>query len=226
MRPLERHRDAWRYALGVLDAADAFRFEDHLEEVPRLSPRPRRTARRRAAVVGVRPGAARRGGGLAPGRHAGSRTASSANSDGSAGPGAGGGWCAAAVAVVLAVGAPAAAVATADGPGAARDGVTASLAAHDRAWGTEIDLTVRDPAPGHGVCELVAVGKDGSERTVTTWRAKGRTVRTRGVSDLGTAATDHYEVRTAEGRPADDAAAVRGREGVRGRKGVRGREWP
>src|SRR3954463_9062775 len=32
MRSLERHRDAGAYALGVLDAADRFRFEDHLLE--------------------------------------------------------------------------------------------------------------------------------------------------------------------------------------------------
>lgn len=29
MRSLERHRDVGAYALGVLDEADAFRFEDH-----------------------------------------------------------------------------------------------------------------------------------------------------------------------------------------------------
>ncbi|NDZ84405.1 zf-HC2 domain-containing protein, partial [Streptomyces sp. SID10115] len=34
MRPLERHRDAGAYALGVLDEADAFRFEDHLMDCP------------------------------------------------------------------------------------------------------------------------------------------------------------------------------------------------
>ncbi|CAM5628720.1 Zf-HC2 domain-containing protein OS=Streptomyces alboniger OX=132473 GN=CP975_31850 PE=4 SV=1 [Streptomyces alboniger] len=199
MRPLERHRDAGAYALGVLDAADAFRFEDHLERCPACLlalDELHGVARRLWEYGRVPPTAEGAGAGTARGfadrvvgelgRLCRARRRRR--------------LCAAAVAVVLAVGAPAAAVATADGPGAARDGVTASLAAHDRAWGTEIDLTVRDPAPGHGVCELVAVGKDGSERTVTTWRAKGRTVRTRGVSDLGTAATDHYEVRTAEGR--------------------------
>ncbi|WP_190140505.1 zf-HC2 domain-containing protein, partial [Streptomyces longispororuber] len=34
MRSLERHHDAGAYALGVLDAADAFRFEDHLMDCP------------------------------------------------------------------------------------------------------------------------------------------------------------------------------------------------
>ncbi len=34
MRSLERHRDVGAYALGVLDEAEAFRFEDHLMECP------------------------------------------------------------------------------------------------------------------------------------------------------------------------------------------------
>src|SRR5690242_16403000 len=37
MRSLERHRDVGAYALGVLDEADAFRFEDHLMECPRCA---------------------------------------------------------------------------------------------------------------------------------------------------------------------------------------------
>ncbi|PVE10763.1 hypothetical protein Y717_24910, partial [Streptomyces scopuliridis RB72] len=37
MRTLDLHRDAGAYALGVLDAADAFRFEDHLMDCPRCS---------------------------------------------------------------------------------------------------------------------------------------------------------------------------------------------
>ncbi|MDG4865783.1 zf-HC2 domain-containing protein, partial [Streptomyces sp. T-3] len=34
MRTLEPHRDAAAYALGVLDRADSFRFEDHLLGCP------------------------------------------------------------------------------------------------------------------------------------------------------------------------------------------------
>ena len=34
MQSLERHRDVGAYALGVLDEAEAFRFEDHLMECP------------------------------------------------------------------------------------------------------------------------------------------------------------------------------------------------
>src|SRR5690349_18741341 len=37
MRSQERHRDVAAYALGVLDEADAFRFEDHLMECPRCA---------------------------------------------------------------------------------------------------------------------------------------------------------------------------------------------
>ncbi|MEU1167695.1 FHA domain-containing protein, partial [Streptomyces sp. NPDC005921] len=36
-RSLERHRDVGAYALGVLDEAEAFRFEDHLMECPRCA---------------------------------------------------------------------------------------------------------------------------------------------------------------------------------------------
>src|SRR3954470_5792738 len=37
MRSLERHRDVGAYALGVLDEAEAFRFEDHLMECPKCA---------------------------------------------------------------------------------------------------------------------------------------------------------------------------------------------
>ncbi|WP_143631837.1 zf-HC2 domain-containing protein, partial [Streptomyces thermovulgaris] len=37
MRSLERHGDVGAYALGVLDEAEAFRFEDHLMECPRCA---------------------------------------------------------------------------------------------------------------------------------------------------------------------------------------------
>ena len=37
MRSQETHRDVAAYALGVLDEADAFRFEDHLMECPRCA---------------------------------------------------------------------------------------------------------------------------------------------------------------------------------------------
>jgi len=38
MRSLERHHDAGAYALGLLDAADTFRFEDHLGRCPAARP--------------------------------------------------------------------------------------------------------------------------------------------------------------------------------------------
>ena len=37
MRTLDLHRDAGAYALGVLDATDPFRFEEHLMDCPRCA---------------------------------------------------------------------------------------------------------------------------------------------------------------------------------------------
>ncbi|WP_369218572.1 zf-HC2 domain-containing protein, partial [Streptomyces flavofungini] len=169
MSPLERHRDAGAYALGVLDAADAFRFEEHLAGCPlchltldelHLTVERLRHHGRSPDTAGAAPRAADRVLGEL-GRLCRARRRRR--------------LCAVAVAVVLAVGAPvAAALGVAGGRTGDDRAVAASLTARDRAWGTEIDLAVRDPAPRSRVCELVAVGKDGSERTVTTWRTRGR----------------------------------------------------
>ncbi|MBW5423507.1 hypothetical protein GKQ77_18375 [Streptomyces sp. BG9H] len=201
MRSLERHRDAGAYALGVLDEADAFRFEDHLTRCPvcllaldelqgtarQLEHYGRTTEPR--PVPG--PDLLDRTLGEVGRLHAGRRR---------------GRLCAAALAVALAFGAPAATLVAVSGSGpgtvSARDGrsgVSATLTAHDRAWGTELALTVRDPARRSRVCELVAVGKDGSERTVTTWRAPARTARIPAAAALRPDGTDRYEVRTADG---------------------------
>ncbi|WP_055565007.1 zf-HC2 domain-containing protein [Streptomyces atriruber] len=206
MRPLERHRDAGAYALGVLDEADAHRFEDHLLGCPactvamdELRAATRQLQRYgRATPISVEPFAAPSPGLLdrllsETGRLHGVRR--------------GRRLCAVAVGVVLVVGAPAVAVTTAGGSGpvriSARDahsGLSATLTARDRAWGTEVGLTVRDAAAGERVCELVAVGADGSEQTVMSWRVPGPTVWTLGAAALRTAQTDRYEVRTARGK--------------------------
>ncbi|MEV7194444.1 zf-HC2 domain-containing protein [Streptomyces sp. NPDC093510] len=207
MRPLERHRDAGAYALGVLDEADAFRFEDHLVGCPacllsldelhgavsQLRLYVRVTTTPVEPFTAPTPSLLDRVLGEA-GRLYGTRR--------------GRRLCALAVGVVLAVGAPATTVVTATGPAPvrisardARSGVSATLTARDRAWGTEIGLTVRDTAADGRVCELVAVGADGSEQTVTTWRLPAPTVRTRGAAALRTAQTERYEVRTADGKP-------------------------
>lgn len=117
--------------------------------------------------------------------------------------------CAVAASVVLAVVGPAVAVLTADGPGperiTARDGrtgVSATLTAHDRAWGTDIGLRVHDPE-GSRVCELVAIAADGSEQPVTTWKVPAEApsdgVSTQGGAALPRADIDRYEVRTTAG---------------------------
>ncbi|MEV0318038.1 zf-HC2 domain-containing protein [Streptomyces sp. NPDC050658] len=209
MRSLERHRDAGAYALGVLDAADTFRFDDHLMDCPacrdlvtQLAPTARQLelyvratpARveplaepgpglldRLLGEVGLRRGAVRKR------------------------------WlCAVAASVVLAVAGPATAYLTAQGSGpetiTARDGrsgVSATLTTQDRTWGTDIGLRIHDER-GARVCELVAVGTDGSEQPVTTWKAPVGTpsdeLSTQGTAALPREDIDRYEVRTTAGQ--------------------------
>ncbi|MFG2650319.1 zf-HC2 domain-containing protein [Streptomyces sp. NPDC048436] len=213
MRSLERHRDAGAYALGVLDAADTFRFDDHLMDCPacramvdELGPATQQLAAlQRHTPPHVEPLAAP-GPGLLDRlltealrlRRAGRRR-----------------WLSAvAASVVLAFAVPATAVLTAEGPGperiTARDGrtgVSATLTARGRDWGTDIGLRVRDPEGAH-VCELVAVGTDGSEQTVTTWKAPATSpsgepsaeLSTRGGAALPREDIARYEVRTTDGK--------------------------
>ncbi|MGY0020248.1 hypothetical protein [Streptomyces sp. cg35] len=189
MRSLERHRDAGAYALGVLDAAERFRFEDHLLEcamcaarVSELGPpvvalglyaratpgcvdlfaRPAPTVVERAVDR------------LAALHRAGRRRL----------------W-GAVVAVVLLLGAAGqgaaliagardheAAALTLRGRDPASE-VAATLTADERGWGTQVGLDVRDPG-GPRVCELVAVGRDGSEQTVASWAVRGDRVEVQG----------------------------------------------
>ncbi|WP_030793126.1 zf-HC2 domain-containing protein [Streptomyces sp. NRRL S-920] len=209
MRSLERHRDVGAYALGVLDEADAFRFEDHLPEcaacllalaelqdTARLLECYGRTLEDfgRAAEPPAAPGPALLDRTL---RDIGRRHTVRR----------GGRLCAAALAVALAFATPAVTLVAVSGAGPervsardARSGVLATLTAHDRAWGTDLALTVRDPAPRARVCTLVAVGKDGSERTITTWKAPGKTAEIPAAAALRPGQTDRYEVRTTDGQ--------------------------
>ncbi|MER6693699.1 zf-HC2 domain-containing protein [Streptomyces minutiscleroticus] len=213
MRSLERHRDAGAYALGVLDEADAFRFEDHLVACPRCTVHVSEfgpTARqlllyREATPRSVHPAAS-------PGprlldrlleevasRRRGLRRRRL--------------WIVAA-AVVFAVAGPAAVVAASGGAPRPAAGASTALTATDpasgvwarvstaeRDYGSEIDLRVRDTSASR-VCELVAVGRDGSEETVAGWTVPehpdGDTA-VRGAAALHPGDISRFEVRTARG---------------------------
>ncbi|MBO1332057.1 zf-HC2 domain-containing protein [Streptomyces sp. VRA16 Mangrove soil] len=180
MRSLERHRDAGAYALGVLDPADRFRFEDHLVEcvacaayVGEMRPTTGLLAMYARATPPcvewcVRPAptlverAVDRLGRLH--RRARRRL-----------------WSVVAVLALLVTAAgagtsllrpstePAGLALHGRDPGS---GVAATLTADERGWGSQIALDVRDPG-GPRQCELVAVGRDGKEQTVASWAVDG-----------------------------------------------------
>ncbi|MEU6844097.1 zf-HC2 domain-containing protein [Streptomyces sp. NPDC046716] len=180
MRSLERHRDAGAYALGVLDPADRFRFEDHLTGCAactayigelrlttgllamyaRATPPCVEWCARPAPTLVER--AVDRLGAL---HRTGRRRA----------------WAVVAALALLVTAAGAGAVlrhpAAGGGELALRgrdtaSGVTARLTADGRGWGSQVDLEVRDPG-GPRVCRLVAVGRDGTEQTVASWAVHG-----------------------------------------------------
>jgi hypothetical protein len=211
MRTLDIHRDVGAYALGVLDAADAFRFEDHLMECPGCALRLARFSEVREQLdeyvrrtpVNVSPFTTA-GPDLLRGmldRTVTARRRSRRQR-----------FALVAAAAVLAVGGPLAVL----GPGAedrggavtrwsAADhdtGTTAVVTAAGRAWGTDIGLELERPGVS-GVCALIAVGRDGSRETVTTWEAAkdGRApLRTMGGASLRPDQIDHFEIRTGDGR--------------------------
>ncbi|MET7604418.1 zf-HC2 domain-containing protein [Streptomyces avermitilis] len=209
MRSLERHRDVGAYALGVLDEAEAFRFEDHLMECPSCTAQVtefRPAARqlmlyRRATPRAVHPFAApgprlmeRLLGEVATRHRSGRRR-----------------WLyAVAAAVVFAVGGPVVAM-VAGGHGSAspkvtatgaKTGVWAQVTTQERVWGSEIGVTVKDASGPHS-CRLIAVGKDGSEQTVTTWMAPahdGGPTTMQGGAALRPDEIEHYDIRTGNGQ--------------------------
>ncbi|MEV6421136.1 zf-HC2 domain-containing protein [Streptomyces sp. NPDC051662] len=218
MRTLDLHRDAGAYALGVLDAPDAFRFEDHLMDCPRcsellaefggvreqLDAYARRTPAEMAPFTAARPELLA---GLL-GRTAAVRRR-----------GRGRRLALVAAAVVLAVGGPLAVLAvTPLSPPAppadrgtpvsrwtASDGSTGTAAvvtAAEKAWGADIGLELVRSGD-FGSCALIAVGRDGSRETVTSWAARaGGSVPlvTRGGAALRPGEIDHFEVRASDGR--------------------------
>ncbi|WNI20876.1 zf-HC2 domain-containing protein [Streptomyces sp. ITFR-16] len=207
------HRDVGAYALGVLGAADAFRFEEHLDGCPGCRARAaefggvsavlgqyaRLTPPGVHPVVRAGPGLARRAAeAVAAGRRRTRRRR----------------LALVAAAAVLAAGAPFAvpfAVPFA-APGGERattrwtagdwgSGMTAMVTADAREWGADVGLVVSG-APDAGVCALVAVGRDGGEETVATWSAGPgpQPLRVSGGAALRPAAIARFEVRTATGR--------------------------
>ncbi|WP_369252827.1 zf-HC2 domain-containing protein [Streptomyces sp. R41] len=208
MRSLERHRDVGAYALGVLDEADAFRFEDHLMECPSCTAHVsefRPAARqlmlyRRATPRSVHPFAA-------PGPRLRDRLLNEVATRHRAGRRR---WLyAVAASVVFAAGGPAIAIVTAHDPQstqvAATDtetGVWAQVTTQDRVWGSQVEVEVKD-AGGPRPCQLIAVGNDGSEQTVTSWMVaphNGEATSMEGGAALQTEEISRFEVRTMDGK--------------------------
>ncbi|MEU3611719.1 zf-HC2 domain-containing protein [Streptomyces sp. NPDC006872] len=211
MRSLERHRDVGAYALGVLDEAEAFRFEDHLMECPQCAAQVTEfgpTARqmmlyRRATPRAVHPFAG-------PGpqlldrllaevatRHRAMRRRL---------------MFALAASVVVAVAAPALVMMAGAGKGDAQDtvrvtatdeksGVWAQITTENETWGSHVQLEVKDGA-GPRSCHLVAIGLDGSEQTVTSWSVPEHDARPNTMQGAAAWHPDEiarYELRTASG---------------------------
>ncbi|WP_055626661.1 zf-HC2 domain-containing protein [Streptomyces hirsutus] len=209
MRSLERHRDVGAYALGVLDEAEAFRFEDHLMECPSCAaqvtefgvttrqlmlyrrstpplthpmpkPGPRMLDRLLSEAAGRNRAVRRRL------------------------------LFALAASVVLAVTAPALALMSSGGGERApesiaaadeRSGVWAEITTADEDWGSRLELKVKDGA-GPRVCRLVVVGQDGSEETVTSWHVPRHDARPNTMtsgSTLHSGQVERYELRSSDG---------------------------
>ncbi|MET8076307.1 zf-HC2 domain-containing protein [Streptomyces sp. NPDC005303] len=208
MRSLERHRDVGAYALGVLDEAEAFRFEDHLMECPKCAahvtefgPVTRqmmlyRRATPRAVHPMAQPGPQLLGRllGEVATRHRARRRRL---------------LYAVAASVVLTVGGSTLAMTTGgDAAGTtsieatdARSGVWAQVTTEDEDWGTQVELKVKDES-GPRACHLVAISQDGKEETVTGWNATGHATADNtmmGSSTFHADQIDHYEVRTSGG---------------------------
>ncbi|MFJ4681748.1 zf-HC2 domain-containing protein [Streptomyces sp. NPDC091377] len=207
MRSLERHRDVAAYALGVLDEAESFRFEDHLMECPPCAKRVtefgpvsrqlmlyrRATPRRVHPLAGPGPRLLDR---LLGEVHARRRVARRRMG------------YAVAVAVVLAVAGPALALPGGGGAGTVRteatdrrSGVWAQVTAEGEVWGSEVELKVRDGS-GPRPCRLVAIGRDGAEETVTNWTTPRRDAGShtmRGGAALHPDEIVRYEVRSSAG---------------------------
>ncbi|MFE0514351.1 zf-HC2 domain-containing protein [Streptomyces sp. NPDC058964] len=209
MRSLERHRDVGAYALGVLDEAEAFRFEDHLMECPRCAAHVTEfgpTARqlmlyRRATPRFVHPMAQpgpqlldRLLGKVAV-RHRAHRRRF---------------LYGLAASVVFAVVGPGVVAYTAAQEDSAvrvtaatdtRSGVWAQVTTADADWGSQVELKVKDATGPHS-CRLVVIGRDGSEQVAGSWTENGHDAATNTMRAGAAMHPDEiarYEVRTADG---------------------------
>ncbi|MFJ9537432.1 zf-HC2 domain-containing protein [Streptomyces sp. NPDC101225] len=205
----ERHRDVAAYALGVLDEADAFRFEDHLMECARCAasvteygPITRqmmlyRRATPRFVSPMTRPGPQlldRLMAAVAARHRAGRRRF----------------VFALAASAAIAVTGPGIAMSVGHGGGdstmrlAATDahtGVWAQVTSQNAETGSQVVLEIKDGAGPHS-CRLIAVGHDNSEETVTSWTVPGHhagPITMRGSSAMHTGDIARYDVRTAGG---------------------------
>ncbi|MFR0355740.1 zf-HC2 domain-containing protein [Streptomyces sediminimaris] len=205
----ERHRDVAAYALGVLDEADAFRFEDHLMECARCAasvtefgPITRqmmlyRRATPRFVSPMSRPGPQLLDRLLATvaARHRAGRRRF---------------VFALAASAAIAVTGPALAMTAGHRDGGdtvriaatdARSGVWAQVTSRDAEMGSRVEFEMKDGA-GPRSCRLIAVGRDNSEEVVTSWtvpRHDARAITMRGSSAMHTAEIARYDVRTADG---------------------------
>ncbi|MFF5372713.1 zf-HC2 domain-containing protein [Streptomyces sp. NPDC013187] len=209
MRSLERHRDVAAYALGVLDEAEAFRFEDHLMECPRCAaevtefgPTTRQLMLYRRSTPRfvhplAQPGPRMLDGLLAEvatRRRAGRRRL----------------LFALAASVVFAASVPGIAMMaegdTEEQPRTVaatdtRTGVWAQVTTEEEASGSQVELKVKDGS-GTRACHLVIIGRDGTEETATSWHGPGHDDRPNTMmasSSLHPQDIARYEIRSAAG---------------------------
>ncbi|KOV99056.1 membrane protein [Streptomyces sp. NRRL B-1140] len=208
MRSLERHRDVAAYALGVLDEAEAFRFEDHLMECPRCAaevtefgPTTRqlmlyRRSTPRFVHPMAQPGPRMLDGLLAEvatRRRTGRRRL----------------LFALAASVVFAASVPGIAMMAEGNAEEARTvaatdtrtGVWAQVTTADEASGSQVELQVKDGA-GSRACHLVIIGHNGTEETATSWHGPGHDDRPHTMmasSSLHPEDIARYEIRSAAG---------------------------
>ncbi|MFB7742312.1 zf-HC2 domain-containing protein [Streptomyces sp. NPDC056132] len=199
MSPPQIHQAVGAYALGVLGAADAFRFEEHLAGCAGcgalLAEFDGVTALLAACLAGgpvpapaVSPEVLHGMLGAVAGRRRRGRVVRLA---------------VVAAAGVLVAGGVGIAVEPAPSGWAVAShapGVTASLVTDRQEWGTDVELTLAGAEPAS--CTLVAVGRDGSRETVASWAERGGPpVRMRGAAAFAQDAIARFEVRVADGTP-------------------------